>query len=428
MSAYAIPCYRLHDHTVTVPLDWSRPEGEAIRVFVREVRSACPGARDLPVLLYLQGGPGGKAPRPSGGPAWLNVALRHFRVLLMDQRGTGRSSPVQGRRMAAFGSGAEAAGYLACFRADSIVLDAEHIRRVLYDDQKWCTLGQSYGGFLTLTYLSTAPEGLKGCYITGGIPGIDASAHDVYSRTFPRVAHKNQLYFQRFPQDRALLDRLADHLAENDIRLPDNDRLTVRRLQHLGLDLGMSGGFETIHWLLDEAFCDDGRLSDGFLGAVRDATSYDQNPLFAAIHESIYAQHGAVTAWSAQAVQSGLPEFSSDTRPLLFSGEMVFPWMFDEIRALRPFAAGAEALANMPLDPMLYDPGRLRSNEVPVTAAVWTDDMYVDCDLSLKTARALGNSRLWISNEFEHNGLRASPRVIERLFAMDDELEGRNFT
>ncbi|MDT1060831.1 alpha/beta fold hydrolase [Paracoccus sp. CPCC 101403] len=423
MNDYRIPGALIRDHMVTVPLDWSRPDGATIKVFAREI--AAPDGNDRPLLVYLQGGPGGKAPRPGGGaPGWLSVALKRFRVLMLDQRGTGRSTPVQGRAFAAM-SAEEGAHYLSCLRADSIVRDAEHLRKSVFAGQKWFTLGQSYGGFLTLTYLSQAPEALLGCYVTGGMAGIRSTADEIYRRTYPRVADKNRQYFRRYPQDQAVLNRVADILANQDIRLADGDRLSVRRLQYLGMDLGMSDGFESLHWLLDEAIADDGQLSDGFLGRMREATSFDQNPLFAAIHESIYAQ-GQATDWAAERVLGEFPEFAATKRPLLFTGEMIYPWMFDEIRALRPFAPAAHALAGMPLDVPLYDLDRLAANEVPVTAAVYTDDMYVDQDLSLQTARGTGNVRLWLTNEYEHNGLRASNRVLERLFDMEDGLDGFN--
>lgn len=424
MTSYPIPGHIVTDHQIAVPLDWARPDGEQISVFAREI-STPDQAPDLPVLLFLQGGPGGKSPRPNGGPGWLSVALKRFRVLLLDQRGTGRSSAVQGRQMRAMDAD-QGARHLSHFLADSIVRDAEHIRRTLYQGRKWFTLGQSYGGFLTLTYLSHAPEGLAGCYVTGGLPGIHADAAQVYRRTYPRVASKNAQYFRRYPQDRALVDRLADHLEAHDIRLPDGDRLHIRRLQHLGMGLGMSDGFEAVHWLLDEAFCADGQLSDSFLAAVADATSYGQRPLYAAIHEAIYGQPGAATDWAAERLLSEFPAFAASARPMLFTGEMVYPWMFDDMAALRPFAPAADALARMPARRSFYDPARLAANEVPVTAVVYTDDMYVDMDLSLETARNLGNARLWITSEYEHNGLRASTRVLERLLSMGDELEGFN--
>ena len=48
-------------------------------------------------------------------------------------------------------------------RADSIVRDAEALRQELLPGDgaasRWAVLGQSFGGFCSLTYLSFAPEG-----------------------------------------------------------------------------------------------------------------------------------------------------------------------------------------------------------------------------------------------------------------------------
>lgn len=418
--SYAIPGLAITEHQLDVPLDWARPGGETLTLFVREVVDPRRRGENLPCLLFLQGGPGGKANRPmDGSPGWLPVALKQFRVLLMDQRGTGRSSPVQGARMAGFADAGAGADYLSCFRADSIIRDAEHLRAQLIGDRKWSTLGQSYGGFLTLAYLSMAPEALEACYVTGGLAGLRAGAGTVYDRTYPRVEAKTAAYYARYPQDVERVGRIADILAAEEVLLPDGDRLSVARLQSLGMAFGTGSGFEEVHWLIDEAFAGgSGPLGEGFLHEVMVRTGFAGRPLYAALQETIYAQAGLVAGWAAERGRLARPGFAPEVRPLMFTGEMVYPWMFEEIRALRPFRAAVEVLAERRFEAPFYDLERLRDNAVPVAAAVYHDDMYVDAGLSLKTAAQVGNLRAWVTNEYEHDGLRADPRVLTRLFDM----------
>ncbi|XAZ19573.1 alpha/beta hydrolase (plasmid) [Sinorhizobium sp. B11] len=427
VSKYTIPGVLIRDHFVDVPLDWKKPDGASIKVFAREVCDPARKQEKLPILLFLQGGPGGKSPRPvGGGPSWLGEALKNYRVVLLDQRGTGKSTRIESATMAGFANGKAGADYLSHFRADSIIADCEHLRKTVFGGVRWETLGQSYGGFLTLTYLSQAPEGLAACYVTGGLAGLSATADDVYRRTYPRVAGKNREYYQRYPADRDRIARIAACIAADDVRLPDGDRLTVRRLQTIGIDFGMAPGYENVHWLVDEAFSDpeETRFSDAFLASVMSLTSYDGNPMFAVLQESIYGQGMDATAWAAERIRSEFAEFGEESRPLYLTGEMMYPWMFEEIRSLRPFRDAVEALARYDGFEPLYDPARLASNEIPVAAAVYFDDMYVDAELSLATAGDVGNVRAWVTNEFEHDGVRQSPAVFTRLRQMVRERGG----
>ncbi|WP_225228217.1 alpha/beta fold hydrolase, partial [Oerskovia rustica] len=329
-----------------------------------------------------------------------------------------------GRARAARGDAAAQAEHLSHFRADSIVADAEHLRRTLFGGRRWESLGQSYGGFLTLTYLSRAPEGLAACYVTGGLAGLEADATEVYRRTYPRTAAKNARFAARFPDDVARLARIADRIAVGDVTLPDGDALSVRRLQTLGMDFGMKPGFERVHWLLDEAFDHgDDDLSDTFLSEVRDLTSYLTNPLYAVLHESIYASGHGATGWAAERVRAEHPEFDPGARPLLFTGEMIYPWMFEEIAGLRAFRGAADELARREDWTELYDLDALAANEVPVAAAVYYDDMFVDAHLSLDTASRVGNVQALVTNEFEHDGLRTGD-VLERLLPLVDQQGG----
>jgi hypothetical protein len=259
--------------------------------------------------------------------------------------------------------------------------------------------------------------------VTGGLGSVTPDASDVYRHTYPRVEGKNRIYRERYPHDVDAVARIADRLTVGDVLLPDGDVLTVRRLQTLGLDFGMKPGYERTHWLIDEAFADgpgDGeRLTDTFLAGVRDRTAFDTNPLFAALQETIYASGtNGPTGWAAQRERDLRPQFAEDARPLLFTGEMMYPWMFREIRALRPFEGAVELLAARKEWPDLYDLERLSASEVPVAAAVYFDDMYVDSGLQLQTVSRLGNAHAWVTNEYEHDGLHEGDHVFTHLTGM----------
>src|SRR3954451_1203527 len=202
-STYRLPGAVTTEREHVVPLDHGAPDGDKITVFTREV--ADPDGLDKPYLLFLEGGPGMEPRRPSSPPTgWHKRVLKDFRLLMMDQRGTGRSTPVDTNLPQA--TAEEQADYLANFRADSIVRDAELIRQEL-GVERWSVLGQSFGGFTSMTYLSIAPGGLGGAVITGGLSPIGRPVDEIYAATYARVIQKNEAYFERSPDDRT---RAAD--------------------------------------------------------------------------------------------------------------------------------------------------------------------------------------------------------------------------
>jgi pimeloyl-ACP methyl ester carboxylesterase len=399
----------LTEHEFAVPLDHSRPDGETITVFAREV--ADPDGRDRPLLVFLQGGPGSEAARPTrhpSSPGWLDRALTDFRVLMLDQRGTGRSTPIG---VLPGMTATEQAEYLANFRADAIVRDAEHLRRAL-GVERWSVLGQSFGGLCAMTYLSIAPEGLREAFVTGGLAPIGPRIDDVYRATYPRTLERCRRYYERYPADRERVRALRGRLESDDVRLPSGDRLTPRRLRQLGNLLGMSTGAEDLHHILELPVD-----SPAFRHDVEAALGFARNPLYAALQEACWADGGS-TRWAAERLLP--PEYADDGE--LFVGEHVYPWMFEEYGALAPLREAADILADHKW-PRLYDADRLAANEVPVAAAIYAGDMYVERAFSEETAAHIRGLRTWLTDEYEHNALRADGgRVLGRLI---DLVRGR---
>ena len=96
--------------------------------------------------------------------------------------------------------------------------------------------------------------------------------------------------------------------------------------------------------------------------------------------------------------------------------------MFEEYGALAPLRDAAELLAEHDW-PRLYDEARLAANDVPVAAAIYAEDMYVEREFSEQTAAQIRGLRPWLTNEFHHDGLRMeADRVLGRLI---DLMRGR---
>ncbi|MFL5849007.1 MAG: alpha/beta fold hydrolase [Solirubrobacteraceae bacterium] len=389
--------YRTHglvltEHDFEVPVEHDRPDGSRITVFAREV--ADPDGLDKPYLVYLQGGPGFEAPRPArhpSGPAWLDRALQDFRVLMLDQRGTGRSSPLDATATA---------DQLVHYRADAVVRDAELVRQAL-DVDRWSVLGQSFGGFCATRYLSSAPEGLREAFLTGGLPAFQVPVDEVYATTFELAIERSRRYYERYPEDR---ERVRALMADP-VRLASGDLLTADRVRQLGLNLGMSDGAETLHYLLELP-----PDSPAFRHDADDPLDFARDPIYHLLQEASWAD-GSATRWAAQRVR---PE-DYEREPGLLYGEHMLPSVYDDYAALRPLRDAAHALAEHEW-PRLYDFDVLASNEVPAAAVIYADDLYVPMRYSVESARRIRGLRPWITNEYEHNGLRADgERILGRL-------------
>ncbi|CAN0506886.1 unnamed protein product [Ectocarpus sp. 8 AP-2014] len=76
------------------------------------------------------------------------------------------------------------AKFLENFRADSIVEDCEAVNKRQASQCSitlsfWTVLGQSFGGFCLLTYLSKHPGSLSAGLFTGGLPPVGRTPDEV---------------------------------------------------------------------------------------------------------------------------------------------------------------------------------------------------------------------------------------------------------
>ena len=125
VSTHRQPGLMVKGHRFEIPLDHNQSKGSTISVFARELISAQTPQSDAPFIVYLQDGPGFESRPPLTCSGWIKAALQKYRVLLLDQRGTGNNSPISAQTLARLPNPIAQAEYLSLFRADSIVKDAE---------------------------------------------------------------------------------------------------------------------------------------------------------------------------------------------------------------------------------------------------------------------------------------------------------------
>jgi len=460
------------------------------------------------MILYLQGGPGFGAPSPISGlgfgspdASWAAKALSggggapFQRVVLMDQRGTGKSTPITKQYLEKVfpdlfllddadhqslskadlkSSRPEHAGrvktaveqvtdYLSHFRADNIVRDSEYIKDALLQPspktedkaetekpRPWGgALGQSFGGFCLMSYLSLIEDPPRVILFTGGIAPMLTPVYEVYARLWDIVKERNLRYYDMYPGDVALVKNIVRKLMSEPSRLPSGGTLTARRFLQLGLALGSSpSSFASLHALISSAFLETGDNIDeseleftrAFLKDVEVRQSFDDAPIYFWLHEAIYGDgsFNGATEWAAHRAYLDkvkiAPEFDynltssvADARPVLFFGEMVFPWMAEDFAELRGvgLTAVADALALKTDWGPLFDSAKMRSaldGKCKAAAVAYHEDMYVLFDACQKvTARGgpLEKCKVWVTNEYQHSGLRDDgAKIFVKLYGM----------
>lgn len=101
---------------------------------------------------------------------------------------------------------------------------------------------------------------------------------------------------------------------------------------------------------------------------------------------------------------------------------MIYPWMFDDYVELKPVKAVAEMIAAESSWPALYDEEQLARNKVPVYAAVYYDDMFVDFEHSMQTASKIKGCKTYVTNAMYHNAIRAkSDDIWKEMWKLRDD-------
>jgi pimeloyl-ACP methyl ester carboxylesterase len=426
----------VHELFLSVPLDHTQPNGRRLRLFCRTAEPAenpltttpspsHPTPKPLPIIVFIQGGPGFGARHPRDMPCVPPLLERGYRVLCLDHRGMGLSSAVTASTLAREGTPQKQADYLTHFRAPSAVQDLEAIRLCLTehwtypaDQRQWSILGQSYGGWVCTSYLSMYPAGLREVFLFGGLPPVLQRKPDETVRLcVERVRVMNQRYYAKYPEDVARVKTVLEFLARKQVVLADGGRLSAGRFLEQGIAFAFHYGVDQVHESVLRAANDLetwGELTRPAIEGI--AMDYDVAPLYALLHQPIYCQ-GEKSAWAFDRVvgELNLPEH-------YFTGETIFKRAYDDYRELQGLKDVAQILEDKADWGDLYDVDVLRDNKVPVYAAVYYDDMCVPVELSLQTARLIPGCKTYITNQLLHDAIRTkTSEVLPAVFKLRDD-------
>ncbi|MHB1544932.1 MAG: alpha/beta hydrolase [Gammaproteobacteria bacterium] len=257
-----------------VPENWAKPDGHKIALRLAMIRS--PAAEPSPdLVLYLAGGPGQSAVDtwPDLAPALAGV-LRHRNVILLDQRGTGGSSPLicprtqsqqsggevardvsaSGRHMPFAGLEAKTRACLIALRKHDLnpadftttqaVLDLVALRQAL-GDPKFDLVGVSYGTRMAQQFVMHDPRAVRSMILDSVVPNqlilgqsfgvnLDHALHADFA-----LCTKNPTCHRAFGNPWATLVQLKQDLARHAPRVhfrsaynfkPVDETLTPARL------------------------------------------------------------------------------------------------------------------------------------------------------------------------------------------------------
>jgi len=393
------------------------------------------------LVLYLCGGPGSENPAAQIDVINSYFLGKGFYPFYMDYRGCGESTPFNKASLQAFSGPQQAAEYLQNFNFPDIARDYEAVRRWVGDRAgrpiRWRALGQSYGGWVAFAGVSHYPDGWAWAATTGGTPPLLSRPDEVYAETFRSVVARNDEFYAAYPDAEAMVRELAKHIYDRErqgagrVRLPGGGVLTAQRFMSLGRSLGKGNGLAEVYGLVRAMHREmrAGGFEPATLRTVESWIQFDARPLYAVLHEAIYC-NGRASRWSAERVGlttfgdkywwvggKGFEGYRFDAGRLYFSGEHVFPWAFDAFAGLGGGLKEVAEILTRHKWPHGFDAARLQKNAVPIRSVVYTKDMYVSRELSMKL-RTVPNLTLIEDTQHFHAAIKdktAGPLVLDQL-------------
>ncbi|KAK4165486.1 Alpha/Beta hydrolase protein, partial [Cladorrhinum sp. PSN259] len=451
-----------------VPLNYQDFEGEKIVVHAELVYEwkDNKAAKDLDwnticrkrkFLVYLCGGPGDGNPWDRN-EAFNNLMLeRGYCILFPDYRGTGQSTPITAESLAARFPNEETrrtqqlVDYVSLFRQDNIVRDLEAMRQTIEEqvfypgeNLRFTLHGQSFGGWVALTYLSflgREKHRIAEVFLTAGLAPITKSPELVYRALYGPITWANDHYYQVFKSDIDRVKYIFKTLDERGINYPLRDGtsrvlnaqmfMTLGRQFISGMD-GMNKVHRFVGALFDHLKSQEGTgdtsISATVLAKYAEIEGFKLHarPLYGILHESIYITGpGKASKWAAYRVGKHIKGYAwlnqefkvtdDFADKLYFSGEMIYPFMMDSLESdlLRQVA---QEVAEKKDWPQIYDLEQLKRNDKPLRALVYPEDLAVNLDAGEETLARVGNSKSVVAPyHWEHGSLRTRTADVVRM-------------
>lgn len=361
---------------VTVPENWSEPQGRQINVFyygrLEEGKE--------PVVFH-NGGPASD----SHGSYQLLESLpvaHNFSFVYVDQRGTGCSDAFPQEPTA------ENVQRLTNYTTREIVKDTEAVRAELLGSQPWKVFGQSYGGQIVHRYAIEAPKNLKGAY-AHGLSLMD-NQNDWLKLRIKSQKRVLEMYLKTYPGDRQKLARIRSLIGES-LCFNDGDTKVCgpKVMDALTIYLGFANYWPYMNQTIGSLLSNNQLSLTKLESFVRSYVFgvYNSNGLAANVISVVEMSDGMSDAESCKIVNQKLEA----------EGETPMEWLINECRLLAGMKNDqwsqllATITVNKSMDPMLLKTSLQKNPALPFYLYSGEKDVFVPIETFKEEVAALGN-------------------------------------